>query len=339
MAFILTPRFASPQQAPQCNPFGFCAPVSRPNYAYRVARPRHQRPQSSSFNHFFSQVDDLLSEIDRESQRQAHIKAQQEAQLEANLRAQLEAQLEAQREAHRLRLQRERALRAQFAVNQIEQGWQVDGDIRGFNQENISIEVTNENTLKISGNTKWQAEKSHPVQQHPDVETVPVVEQQSTESTSESTMDVEAINEPDFETVTKEDTAATNATTPDSDTESHKSYQPTVEDDFEDLGAESSSLISTPSRSSSPTEIKEPKGKEKAAEEPTATQSAVAQQPQPEVPAQPQQEERVHGSFERTFRFPARIDMANVSASFKDGALKVTVPKAQVLPVRRIALL
>jgi HSP20 family molecular chaperone IbpA len=297
----------------------------------------------------------LLSEIDREGQRQAALEAQREAQLEtqrralleaqrkahleANLKAQLEAHIESQREAHRLRLQRERALRAQFAVNQIEQGWQVDGDIRGFNQENINIEVTDENTLKISGNTKWQAESSHPVQQHADVETIPAVEEQSDEPTSENKMDVEAIHEPDFETVTKEDTTATNAATQDSDMESHKSYQPTVEDDFEDLGAETSSLISTPSRSSSPTEIKEPKGKERAVEEPTTTQSAVASQTQPEAPTQPQQEERVHGSFERTLRFPARIDVANVSASFKDGALRIIVPRAQVQPVRRIAVL
>jgi hypothetical protein len=53
---------------------------------------------------------------------------------------------------------------------------------------------------------------------------------------------------------------------PDSDTQSHKSYQVTVEDDFEDLGVETSSLISASSRPSSPSEIKEPKGKEKVVE-------------------------------------------------------------------------
>lgn len=321
MAFILTPRFAPAYQAPQCSPFGFCAPVSRPAYTYRVARPRPQRPQYSSFNNFFTQVDELLSEIDREAQRQAHI--------------------EAQREAHRQRQQRKRALRAKFDVNQTEQGWQVDGEIQGFDQENISIEVTDERTLKIAGNTEWQAEKkAQPEQQQPEVEAAPATEQQSTEEVPEDKMDGVTLNEPEFETVSTTETATVSAATPDSDTESHKSYQATVEDDFEDLGAETSSLISTPSRPSSPAEVKEPKGKEKAVEEP----AAVAQQPQAEAPVQqqqpePQEEPRPRGSFERTFRFPERIDAANVSASFKDGALRITVPRAQAQQVRRIAIL
>jgi HSP20 family molecular chaperone IbpA len=327
MAFVLTPRFAPAYQAPQCSPFGFCAPVSRPAYPYRVARPRPQRPQYSSFNHFFGQVDDLLSEIDREAQRQA----------------QLEAQREALREAHRQRQQRKRALRAQFAVNENERGWQIDGEFQGFNQENISIEVTDEHTLKIAGNTTWQAEKKTelPEQQQTEAD---ALEQQPAEPSVEEKMDGVTLNEPEFDTITEANTATMRATTPDSDTHSHKSYQATVEDDYEDLGAETSSLVSSSSsRPSSPTEVKEPKGKEKVVEQPATTETAVAKQPEPEVPAQqqqePQQEERVHGSFERTFRFPERIDVANVSASFKDGALKITVPKAPVQQVRSISIL
>jgi HSP20 family molecular chaperone IbpA len=320
MAFILTPRFAPAYQAPQCNPFGFCAPASRPAYAYRVARPRPQRPQYSSFNNFFSQVDELLSEIDHEAQRQA----------------QIEAHHEAQREAHRQRQQRKRALRAQFAVNQTEEGWQVDGDIQGFEQENISIEVTDENTLKITGNTHWQSEKTiQRDEQQPTAETVPAVEQATTEQPVEDKMHGVTLNEPDYETVTETETDTVRASSPDSDTQSHKSYQATVEDDFEDLGVETSSLISSPSRPSSPAEVKEPKGKGKAVEEPVSTQTEVTQQPQTAA----QQEERVHGSFTRSFRFPERIDAANVSASFKDGALKITVPRAQAQQTRRIAIL
>jgi len=334
MAYILTPRFAPAYQAPQCNPFGFCTPASRPTYAYRVARPRPQRQQYSSFNHFFGQVDELLSEIDREAQRQAHVETQRQAHLEA------------QREAHRQRQQRKRALRAKFAVNQTEQGWQVDGDIQGFDQENISIEVIDENTLKIAGNTQWQAEKkAQPEPQQVEADATLSAEQQSAEQAPDDKTHGVTFNEPEFETVTEAETATAGAATPDSDTASHKSYQPTVEDDFEDLGAETSSLISSPSRPSSPAEVKEPKGKEKAVEEPAATQNAVAQQPQPEAPVQqqqqqePQQDERIHGSFERTFRFPERIEAANVSASFKDGALRITVPRAQAQQVRRIAIL
>jgi HSP20 family molecular chaperone IbpA len=325
MAFILTPRVAPAYQAPQCNPFGLCAPVSRPSYGYRVARPRPQRPQYSSFNHFFSQVDDLLSEIDREAQRQAHLEAQREAQHQAHL--------EAEREVQRQLQERQRALRADFAVNQTEHGWQIDGDMNGFEQENISIEVTDVNTLKIAGNTRWQAEKAQSEHQQVEAAFTPDIEQQPVQETSEQETSNVTPHEPEYETITEAD----------SDSASHKSYQPTVEDDFEDIGAETSSLVSTPSRPSSPAEVKEPKGKQRAFEETTVTESAVAQQPQPEahVPQQqaPAQEERIQGFFERTIRFPERIDSANVSASFKDGTLKITVPKVQAQQVRRIAIL
>lgn len=315
MAFVLTPRFAPAYQAPQCNPFGYCAPVSRPSNGYRVSRPQPRRLQYSPYNNFFTQVDELLNEIDREAQRQA----------------QIEAHREALREAYRQRqLQRKRALRAEFQINQVEQGWQVDGDIQGFTQDNINIEVIDEKTLKIAGNTHWQSEQSQRQPQQPQIEAEPTSAPAATQS------------QPEVEITTEADSTTTGAATPDSesDTASQKSYQPTVEDDFEDLAADFPS-----SRPSSPTEPREPKGKEKAVDEPASTETALVAQPQSEVPAvqqpqeQPQQQERVHGSFERTFRFPEHIDAANVSASFKDGVLKVTVPRAQAMQVRRIAIL
>lgn len=261
----------------------------------------------------------MLSEIDREAQRQA----------------QYEAHLEAQREVHRQRQQRKRALRAQFTVIQHEQGWQVDGDLHGFNQENVTIEVTDENTLKIAGNTHWQSEKSTS-----GLEAASTIEQPN-ETTQEDTMDGITLNEPEAEQATEAETATVG---PDSDTESHKSYQATVEDDFEDLGGDAASLISASSASSTVAEPQEPKGKEKAVAEPTPTEAAATQNAGSEVPSQqqqaePQQQERVHGSFERTFRFPERIDATNVTASFREGALKITVPKAQIQQSRRIAIL
>lgn len=328
MAFVLTPRFAPAYQASQCSPFGICAPATQPGYTYRVSRPLPRRPQYSSFNHFFSQVDELLSEIDREASRQA----------------QIEAHIEAQREAYRQRQQRKRALRAQFSVNQTEQGWQVDGDIRGFDQENIHIEIIDENTLKISGNTQWQAEKTP---QSDEMMTAAAPEQKTQEShdaISPDNMDGVTLNEPEAESASVAETTTVAAATPDSDTESHKSYQPTVEDDFEDLGADASSLFSASPGTSTPAEPKEPKGKEKAVEKPVVTETAVASQPEPEVSAQQEQQstkeqERVHGSFERTFRFPERIHAENVSASFEAGALRITVPRAQAPTVRRIAIM
>ncbi|KAG9186356.1 hypothetical protein G6011_02912 [Alternaria panax] len=344
MAFVLTPRFAPAYQAQQCSPFGYCAPAPRPTHGYRVSRPQPRRPQYSAYNNFFSQVDELLSEIDREAQRQA----------------QIEAHREALREAYRQRqLQRKRALRAEFQVNQVEQGWQIDGEIQGFSQDNINIEAVDEQTLKIAGNTHWQAEESQQQiqRQQAQIEAEPASALAADEQPAATPMQEEA----EVETTTEADTTTTGVATPDtdsdsdsvSDTSSHKSYQPTVEDDFEDIANDFPN-----SRPASPTdaEPREPKGKEKAVEEHTCTEleakteTAVVAQPQVEVPAvqqqQPQeqpgqqeQQERVHGSFERTFRFPERIDVNNVSASFKEGVLRVVVPRAQKVQGRRIAIL
>ncbi|KAJ4323947.1 hypothetical protein N0V94_001591 [Neodidymelliopsis sp. IMI 364377] len=387
MAYILTPRFAPVYQAPQCNPFSFCAPASRPTYGYRTVecpqpRPQPHDPAYSPFAHFFSQVDELLSEIDREGQRQAQAEAlakaqrgaqieaqreahrQRQAQIEAHIetqrefyrqrQAQIKAHVEAQREAHRQRQLCKHALRAKFAVTQNEQGWQIDAEIPGFEQKNISIEVTDENTLKIAGNTEWGM-KSEDELQH-EAEVTPTAEQPTKESVEEAPKEKleDVAFEPEVETrnnVTGATTGSTTETdsarpgTPDSDTTSHKSYQATVEDDFEDLGAETSSLFSTPSQPATPSE---PKGKEKAVEDhevvedPEAsvpTETAVTQQPQSEAPAQQQKHEHPRGTFERTYRFPERIDASNVRASFEDGKLSINVPKAQVQQVRRIVIL
>ena len=389
MAYILTPRFAPAYQASQCNPFGVCAPSSRPTYGYRTAQMPQAQPQRSPFASFFSQLEDLVSEIDQESQRQAQIEARRGAELKAQRVAQIKAQREAyrahieaqraayqqrqaeieahiaaQREAHRQRQLRKRAVRAQFAVTQNEQGWQVDAEIPGFEQNNISIEVTDENTLKIAGNTEWGA--------MPQVEAQPEAEEEATsvESASEPTAEQTGEESADekMEGITLEPAAdlrpaaeiATETTetdsvrpgTPDSDTSSRKSYQPTVEDDFEDLGPEASTLFSTPSAPAAPSE---PKGKEKAvvspepqqtAEDPEISipaETAVAQQHQPLLSAQQQQqedaEESFRGSFERTYRFPERIDAGSIRASLKEGVLSITVPRAQAQPVRRIAIL
>lgn len=379
MAYILTPRFTTSYQAPQCNPFSFCAPSSRPTYSYRTvhySRPQPQpQPRPSPFASFFSQLDELVSEIDRESQKQAQIEAQREAYRQRQ--AQIAAHIEAQREAHRQRQLRKRALRAKFAVTQSEQGWQIDAEIPGFEQENINIEVTDENTLKITGNTEWGVKSQAEAQ--PEAKVTPAIEQSAGEATEETTgeaaeeitgettretteqteeeKDAIALNDTKVEPIIATESATNSATetepsrpvTPDSDTASHKSYQPTVEDDFEDLGSEAFNLFSTPSQSTTPTE---PKGKEKAVEPPfehhetvedpevSIPETAIAQQPQSQAPKQEQQqEERPRGSFERTYRFPERIDANNVRATLKDGVLSISIPKAQVQQVRRIAIL
>lgn len=313
--FVLTPRPAPAYQASGYgyHPFGFCGPASQPVYNYRISHPRPQprRPQYALHNNLFSQVDELLSEIDREAQRQA----------------QLEAHLEAQRKAHRQRQQqRKQALRARFAVNQTEQGWQIDGDIQGFTQQNINVEITDEHTLKISGNTEQQSESV------------------TSETHDADSAAIAAPEEPQHDAESGDTTESSmEASQQESDTESHRSYQPTVEDDYEDLGAETSSLISASSGVSHPATPAEPKGKEKAVDQITATTAtAVVQQSNLEAPVhqqQAQEEKRIHGTFQRTFRFPQRIDVNNVSASFKEGVLRINVPRPQAPQSRRIVIL
>lgn len=283
MAFFLTPRFAPAYTSPQCNPWA-CSP--RPAQA-----PRHvSRPDFTSFAPFLSQVDELLSKIDRE----------------------------ARREAHRQRQQRKRIARAHFNVHENNGGYQVDGEIAGFQQDHIEIEVTDDNTLKVTGDTDRKAEQSQASTSAP--ETLPLEE-----PAQDETMEGVTLNEPELGRA---------ASPAQSDTSSNKSYQATVEDDYEDLGDEFTSTHSAPT---------EPKGKEKVVDEPAAnTETTVQQQHQPEAPTQQQQSEndewRFEGSFERTFRFPERIDAAGVRASLKNGLLSITVPKAKAPEVRRIVI-
>jgi len=47
--------------------------------------------------------------------------------------------------------------------------------------------------------------------------------------------------------------------------------------------------------------------------------------------------ERSYGAFQRTFRFPTQVDQNGVSASYKDGTLRVLVPKAEHI-TKKIAI-
>jgi HSP20 family protein len=48
--------------------------------------------------------------------------------------------------------------------------------------------------------------------------------------------------------------------------------------------------------------------------------------------------ERVHGTFERSVRLPEFVDADRIDASFTNGLLTVTVPKAQAAQPRKIAI-
>ena len=48
--------------------------------------------------------------------------------------------------------------------------------------------------------------------------------------------------------------------------------------------------------------------------------------------------ERVHGSFERSIRLPEFVDADRIDASFDNGLLTVTIPKAQTAQPRKIQI-
>ena len=46
--------------------------------------------------------------------------------------------------------------------------------------------------------------------------------------------------------------------------------------------------------------------------------------------------ERAYGSFSRSFRLPSAVDAEKIEATFADGLLTVTVPKAEIAKARKI---
>ena len=114
------------------------------------------------------------------------------------------------------------------------------------------------------------------------------------------------------------------------------SHQATVEDDPEDENTPASS------RSASPwtevvAEVAEPATQELT--KPAAQEVAPAA-----APAESQEQprfwrwERSVGEFSRVFSFPSRVDHDAVTATFNNGILSVTVPKAKKMATRRIVI-
>jgi HSP20 family protein len=49
-------------------------------------------------------------------------------------------------------------------------------------------------------------------------------------------------------------------------------------------------------------------------------------------------QERCFGSFERSFTLPSDIDPAKISANFKDGILRIEIPKIEVKKPKQIKI-
>jgi HSP20 family protein len=48
--------------------------------------------------------------------------------------------------------------------------------------------------------------------------------------------------------------------------------------------------------------------------------------------------ERSYGSFQRSFTLPAGVDSAQITANYKDGVLKVSIPKPADQEIKKIAI-
>lgn len=174
-----------------------------------------------------------------------------------------------------------RSFQPRFDVREEEHAYQLQGELPGIDSQDVTIEFKDENTLVIRGRTA----------------------RASSNKTDSAPAEPEAP-----------------ATTSDTASESGSTYkQPTVEDEFVDVGG--SPAQATPTA--------EDKGKQVE----KTTESA---------PAQPQHKywvsERTVGEFQRSFTFPGHVDQEAVTASLKNGILNVTVPKAAQKEPRRITI-
>ena len=48
--------------------------------------------------------------------------------------------------------------------------------------------------------------------------------------------------------------------------------------------------------------------------------------------------ERVHGRFERAFKLPNHVDTEKITADYKDGVLKIEIPKPEAIKPRQITV-
>ncbi len=48
--------------------------------------------------------------------------------------------------------------------------------------------------------------------------------------------------------------------------------------------------------------------------------------------------ERVHGRFERAFKLPNHVDADKITADYKDGVLKIEIPKPEVIKPKQITI-
>lgn len=218
-------------------------------------------------------------------------------------------------------LQQQRPFKPQFEVRETESAYEVRGEIPGVESEHLEVGFTDARTLVIKGNAESQTSSVAPPAS--EERTEQPIEQPTEQPTEQPSEQPTAAAEPsssgdDFvivESTRDNDTASVHS---DSASSYHKA---TVEDEATGAVETSTNGAATPPES--------------VPEEQTSAINASSQQPK-EQSTQSNHEpdessrrvsERQSRSFQRTFKFPFRVDQESVKASLKDAVLTVTVPK------------
>lgn len=186
-----------------------------------------------------------------------------------------------------------------FDVREVDDAYELRGELPGVESKNLDVEFTDANTLVIRGRVETEhTAGTHPEAAQAEPAATPAVDNKGAADVSE--------------------TASVHSN------DSTSSYvKPTVED--EEITGESNTVVAN---EKSPTATSTT---EKAAPE------QEQQQPEQATP-QYWLHERSTGTFERTFAFAARVDHDGVTASLRNGILNVTVPKAPEPAARRITV-
>lgn len=209
----------------------------------------------------------------------------------------------------------QRTYQPRFDVREIDGGYELRGEMPGFEPKDVDVEFSDAQTLIIRGRTESESSTG----------TTPTQEAVQPSAKGKEP----AVTSPETEAATE--TAERRASDAAS-TYSTGSYQkPSVAD------SEADEAHDTEAKATPATTPGEQASADQAVEQTPAQQSTEAQQEQ----SKPQQtryfiNERSTGSFQRVFRFEERVAQDGVTASLKNGILEVVVPKAAVPEPRRI---
>ena len=199
-----------------------------------------------------------------------------------------------------------------FDVSEVDNVYQLRGELPGVQPKDLEVEFTDANTLVVRGKTESQRSegKASEQQQSDDV------------AMTGSENPTEAANAKETAELDKDNDAAS--------VHSESSYvKPSVEDEDEAVARENGTETTYTAGAPTPNT------------DHTVTAEASEQSKQTEVqPGQPRYwvSERSVGSFQRTFSFPSRVDSEGVSASLKNGILDIVVPKAKAPEARKIEI-